>query len=119
MPSEDRPRGAQPRDQDCPAPLTEGGIGLIPLGDLSPDPFQPRKEFSQHAIRRLAESIEQHGLLQPLLVRPQQGAGSAGKYWIVAGERRYRAAHLLGMESLPCRVQEYANVAAAAAALAD
>jgi ParB/RepB/Spo0J family partition protein len=96
-----------------------GGFVEIPLGDLEPDPFQPRKEFPEGSLRQLAASIEHHGLLQPLLVRPRQGPGSEGKYWIVAGERRYRAAKLLGLESLPCRVQAYQNLTAAVAAMVD
>jgi ParB family chromosome partitioning protein len=89
------------------------------LTNLEPDPFQPRKEFNEKSIRELAGSIEQHGLLQPLIVRPRQGPNSAGKYWIVAGERRFRAAHLLGLEVLPCRVQPYLNLTAAVTALVE
>lgn len=91
----------------------------VPLANLEPDPFQPRKDFNETSIRELAGSIEQHGLLQPLIVRPRQGPNSAGKYWIVAGERRFRAAHLLGLEGLPCRVQPYLNLTAAVTALVE
>lgn len=102
-----------------PAPDEERVIRLIPVADLEPDPFQPRKEFRERSIRELAASIERHGLLQPLVVRPRQGPNSAGKYWIVAGERRYRAAKLLGLETLPCQIQPYANMAAAVIALVE
>src|SRR5687768_3844970 len=91
----------------------------VNLGDLAPDPFQPRKRFPARGISDLAASIQQHGLLQPLLIRPMKGAGKQGKYWIVAGERRFRAAGLLGMESLPCRVRPYEGVSAAVIALAE
>lgn len=94
-------------------------IVSVPLGNLEPDPFQPRKEFREAGIRELAGSIERHGLLQPLIVRPRQGPNSSGKYWIVAGERRFRAAHLLGLEHLPCRVQPYLNLTAAVTALVE
>lgn len=91
----------------------------IAVDCLSPDPFQPRLAFKEESVRELARSIEQHGLLQPLLVRPMQGPGGRGKYWIVAGERRYRAAQLLGMTSLPCRIRPYENMAAAVIAIAE
>src|SRR5689334_16386224 len=92
-----------------------GAIREIPIADLEPDPFQPRKEFPEATIRRLAASIEQHGLLQPLLVRPREGPGGAGKFWIVAGERRYRAGRLLGLETLACRIQAREGLDAAVA----
>ena len=95
------------------------GVVEITIQDLEPDPFQPRKQFRERAVRELADSIEQHGILQPLLVRPMQGPNSRGRYWIVAGERRYRASKLLGLESLPCRVRPYENMAAAVVALAE
>lgn len=91
----------------------------IPLVNLGPDPFQPRKEFNESRIKELADSIEQHGLLQPLIVRPRQGPNSDGKYWIVGGERRFRAAQLLGMDRLPCRVLPYMNLTAAVTALVE
>ena len=109
-----------------PGPESRASVGAgervlvqVPLVDLEPDPFQPRKEFNDASIRDLAASIEQHGLLQPLIVRPKQGPNSRGKYWIVAGERRYRAARLLGMEGLPCQIQPYANLTAAVTALVE
>lgn len=102
-----------------PAPDAERVIHRVPVADLEPDPFQPRKEFREQSIRELADSIDRHGLLQPLVVRPRQGPNSAGKYWIVAGERRYRAAKLLGLETLPCQIQPYANMAAAVIALVE
>src|SRR4051794_16427923 len=77
----------------------------LPVASLAPDPVQPRKEFREKSIRELAASIEQHGLLQPLLVRPMLGPDSRGRYWIVAGERRYRAALMLGLKQLACRIQ--------------
>jgi ParB family chromosome partitioning protein len=104
----------RPVDSPSQAPLIE-----IPIERLAPDPFQPRTHFTEETIRELADSIHQHGLLQPLLVRPMQGLNSRGRYWIVGGERRYRAAQLLGMKALPCRVQPYENLAAAVVALAE
>lgn len=100
-------------------PSTDHAVVEIPIASLAPDPFQPRTVFSDAAVRELADSIEQHGILQPLLVRPMQGPNSRGKYWIVGGERRYRAAQLLGMVHLPCRIRSYENMAAAVVALAE
>ncbi len=68
---------------------------------LERNPFQPRREFDQQAIDELAESIRKHGVLQPLLVR------SVGdNYQLIAGERRWRAAQQVGLETIPCRVVE-------------
>jgi ParB family transcriptional regulator, chromosome partitioning protein len=91
----------------------------IRLSDLVPDPFQPRKTFRPEAIRDLAASIEQHGILQPLLVRPLLGPDGHGKYYIVAGERRYRAAQLVGLNTVPCHIRPYVTTTAAVAALAE
>lgn len=65
------------------------------------NPFQPRREFDQKAIDELAESLRKHGVLQPLLVR-----SSGDNYQLVAGERRWRAAQQIGLETIPCRVVE-------------
>lgn len=76
----------------------------IPLSDLLHDPFQPRRSFREEPLRELAASIRQHGVLQPLLIRPLLGSESPGKYCIVAGERRYRAAQLAGLKTVPCHI---------------
>jgi ParB family chromosome partitioning protein len=64
----------------------------LPLADVLPDPEQPRKYFDLEALNELKTSIEQHGIIQPVLVRPSED----GKYIIVAGERRHRAATIKG-----------------------
>lgn len=68
---------------------------------LERNPFQPRREFEQRAIDELAESIRKHGILQPLLVR-----AVGDNYQLIAGERRWRAAQQVGLETIPCRVVE-------------
>jgi ParB family chromosome partitioning protein len=73
--------------------------GEMLLSNIVPDPDQPRKEFDQGAIDRLSESIKARGLLQPLRVRWNP---ELGKHVILVGERRYRAAHLAGLTSVPC-----------------
>lgn len=75
------------------------------LSQIVPNRDQPRKIFDDSALRELAESIKQHGLIQPLLVRPM----SDGSYQIVAGERRWRASRLAGLERVPVVIKEMAN----------
>ncbi len=79
----------------------ESMVRLVSIESLSPNPDQPRKTFSQESLDELAESIRRHGLLQPLLVQEQE----AGKYIIIAGERRYRAAQIAGLDQLPVIVR--------------
>ena len=77
-------------------------IQEIPVGELDPNPDQPRRTFSAESISQLADSIREQGVLQPLLVAP---AGS-GRYLIIAGERRFRAGREAGLETLPCIVKD-------------
>ena len=74
----------------------------IKIGDIEPNRDQPRKNFDETALAELADSIREHGVLQPLLVRPIIGGG----YQIVAGERRWRAARLAGLKEIPAMVLE-------------
>jgi len=78
----------------------------IPAARLSPNPFQPRSEdgFEPIALDELAASIREHGVLQPLLVRPTPGEEDT--YQIAAGERRWRAARLADLETVPCVVRD-------------
>ena len=80
---------------------TKGTITLK-LGDIEPNRDQPRKDFSDEALNELADSISQHGIIQPLLVRPI----FTGGYQIVAGERRWRAARMAGLTEVPVIVRE-------------
>ena len=77
-------------------------IQEIPMGELDPNPDQPRQSFDQESIGQLADSIRDQGVLQPLLVVPASG----GRYRIIAGERRYRASRLAGLETVPCIVKD-------------
>lgn len=76
---------------------------------------QPRKNFSDEAITALAESIRDHGMLQPILVRPMED----GSYRIVAGERRWRAARMLGLDEVPVNIKEMTDTEAAQLALIE
>ena len=86
---------------------TESGSGAVELkiSELEPNREQPRREFDEKAMAELADSIAQHGLLQPLLVRPLFGGG----YQIVAGERRWRAARMAGLSEVPAVVREMSD----------
>lgn len=80
---------------------SESMVRLVSIESLSPNPDQPRKTFSQASLEELADSIRRHGLLQPLLVHEQE----TGNYTIIAGERRYRAAQLAGLQKVPVIVR--------------
>ena len=76
------------------------------LSEIEPNRDQPRKVFSDEAITALAESIREHGVLQPILVRPIPSGG----YQIVAGERRWRAARMLGLDEIPVTIRELSDI---------
>ncbi len=81
------------------------GSVVVKIEDIEPNRTQPRKEFDEKALSELAESISQHGLLQPLLVRPL----TLGGYQIVAGERRYRACRMAGITEVPVIIRELSD----------
>ena len=83
--------------------------------DIRPNPYQPRQTFDDEGLRELASSIRRHGILQPLTVRPAGG----GKWELVAGERRLRAAKLAGLERVPCIRREADDRDAALLALVE
>ncbi|MDW8358209.1 MAG: ParB/RepB/Spo0J family partition protein [Thermus sp.] len=91
----------------------EGGV-TVPLTQLLPRP-QPRRRFDEAALATLADSIRAHGVLEPLLVRPV----GEGRYEIIAGERRYRAAKLAGLSEVPVSVLEADEKTAQALALME
>lgn len=80
------------------------GNFLVPVEKIVPNPHQPRRDFSPDALQDLANSLRQKGVIQPLIVRPMQGADT---FEIVAGERRWRAAQLAGLHQLPVIVREF------------
>lgn len=81
---------------------TESKIILIPQSEILPNPNQPRKRFNYDELEGLAQSIRANGILQPLLVRTNEN----GRYELVAGERRLRAARLVGITKVPCVVND-------------
>ncbi len=80
--------------------LTEVDIDLV-----RPNPNQPRKHFDEDALRELADSIKKHGMIMPIVVNNMEG----GKYMIIAGERRYRAAKMAGKTQIPVVIREYTD----------
>lgn len=93
----------------------EGKTVSLPIGDIEPNRAQPRKQFDGDALKELADSIAQHGVLQPLLVRPMAG----GNYQLVAGERRWRASRMAGLTEVPVVIREMTDQQAAELALIE
>ena len=89
------------------------------LGDMVPGVYQPRTRMDEGALYELAESIKAQGIMQPILVRRLGQGEHAGKYEIIAGERRFRAARLAGLDSVPVLVRDVPDESAAAMALIE
>ncbi len=96
-------------------PAPAEALRELPLEKIVPNPRQPRREFDPEALQALAGSFGEQGVLQPVLVRPRPG----GNYELVAGERRWRAARLAGLERIPALVREREDAAAIEAALIE
>ena len=102
------------------APLPGDGLPhTLALSDLVPGRYQPRTHMDEGALYELAESIKAQGIMQPILVRRLAAGANAGKYEIIAGERRFRAAKLAGLDSVPVLVRDVPDEAAAAMALIE
>jgi ParB family chromosome partitioning protein len=97
----------------------EGLPSTLPLSQMVPGMYQPRTHMDEGALYELAESIKAQGIMQPILVRKLHDGDNAGKYEIIAGERRSRAAKLAGLETVPVLVRDVPNEAAAAMALIE
>ena len=93
-----------------------GEVTTLPLRDIEPDKDQPRKAFEEESLTELAASITEHGLLQPIAVRPKPlGAG----YVIIAGERRWRAARMAGLAQVPVVIRDVSDEQAMELALIE
>jgi ParB family chromosome partitioning protein len=101
--------------------MTQQNVVELPLQELRPGRYQPRLQLIEQDLADLAESIREQGVLQPLIVRPIAAAGARAevKYEIVAGERRWRAARLAGLETVPAMVRELGDKEALAVALVE
>ena len=84
------------------SPTRSIGVRIVPIDHIEPNPEQPRMVFEPEALNELAASIREHGVLQPILVRPL----GPNTYQIVAGERRWRASRLAGLETIPALIEE-------------
>jgi len=102
------------------AQAAETGLpSQLRLDEMVPGMYQPRTRMDEGALYELAESIKAQGIMQPILVRRLAEGENAGRYEIIAGERRFRAARLAGLESVPVLVRDVPNEAAAAMALIE
>jgi len=111
------PKVAEKTQQDQAA---EAGLpSTLALDQMVPGVYQPRTRMDEGALYELAESIKAQGIMQPILVRRLAGGEHAGKYEIIAGERRFRASRLAGLAEVPVLVREVPDEAAAAMALIE
>lgn len=92
-----------------------GAVNMLSLGEIEPNRGQPRKQFDNAALTELADSIREHGVLQPLVVRPLPG----GTYQLVAGERRWRASRMAGLTQVPVIIREMTDAQAMEIALVE
>jgi ParB family chromosome partitioning protein len=80
---------------------------MVPVSSIRPNQFQPRKTFNDESLKTLAASLQELGVLQPIIVRPVEG--ESDKYELIAGERRWRAATIAGLEVVPVLLQDDVN----------
>lgn len=90
----------QPRQEAPEVPVTPG-LAEIPIAQIQPNPYQPRKTFNEASIDELARSVREHGIVQPLVV-----TRAGDKYKLIAGERRFRAAQKAGLTTVPALIKE-------------
>ena len=100
-------------------PQGRDGLREIPVDLLQRGQYQPRVDMRQDTLENLADSIRVQGVVQPIVVRPISGKGNEQRYEIVAGERRWRAAQLAGLESIPAVIREIPDESAIAMALIE
>jgi ParB family chromosome partitioning protein len=105
-------------DSDIAPAAPSGAPSTLPVAQLQAGRYQPRTRMDEGALNELAASIKSQGVMQPVLVRPLANGG-AGRYEIIAGERRFRAAQLAGLDEIPVLVREVDDQSAAAMALIE
>ena len=109
-------RGLESLFEDtAPSFESDNRIETLPLREIEPDPGQPRKTFDDETLAELSASIAEHGLLQPIAVRPR----ASGGYLIVAGERRWRASRMAGLTEVPVIVKDVTDEQAMELALVE
>lgn len=107
-------RGPQ-SDEEGQAPAVRPVIFSVPIDAVERNPWQPRKDFDADGIRELSDSIREHGVLQPVLVRELPGGG----FQLIAGERRWHASRQAGLSEIPCRVIDVIDQTACELALEE
>lgn len=108
-------RGMDALFLDNSAMENENSTTMLNINEVEPNRNQPRKNFNQKALEELAKSIEQNGIIQPILVRPV----SDGSYQLIAGERRWRAARMAGLHEVPVTIREMTDEEASVFALIE
>lgn len=101
------PEGTTPAEEKPVETSTANPLRRIPVDSIRPNQFQPRKTFNDDSLKTLAASVAELGVLQPLIVRPVDG--EPDKYELIAGERRWRAASIAGLELVPVLLQDDVN----------
>ena len=117
----DRRRRTPPRHPASPAKLPGDELAHLPLDLLQRGKYQPRVDMRQESLQELADSIKAQGIVQPIVVRPVDGAapGESQRYEIIAGERRWRAAQIAGLPTVPAVIRRVPDEAAIAMALIE
>ena len=90
-----------PQRPEAPEAHSTPGLAEIPISQIQPNPYQPRKTFNEASIEELARSVREHGIVQPLVV-----TRAGDKYKLIAGERRFRAAQKAGLTTVPALIKE-------------
>ena len=97
-----KPAAAKAAPTESETPLREGdSLRKVPVELLQRGQYQPRVDMRQDTLENLADSIRAQGVVQPIVVRPISGSGGEQRYEIIAGERRWRAAQLAGLQEIP------------------
>ncbi len=109
---------AEPLDASAVPGAPDRVVEWVPLSAIEANPFQPRRTFNDVEMQELVESVREHGVLQPILVRPLRGSGPI-RFQLVAGERRWRAATAAGLEQVPAVVRDVADQQALELALIE
>jgi len=100
------PSDVDPRDSATPEAPQDAGPQEIPVDQIAPNPYQPRREFDSEQLAELTASVREHGILQPLLVATRGDNPVDAPYVLIAGERRLRAAKLAGLARVPCVLRD-------------
>lgn len=101
------PSTSPPTDESPVEEAPTGPLRMVPVNAIRPNPFQPRKVFNDDSLKTLAASIGELGVLQPIIVRPVEG--EPDHFELIAGERRWRAASIAGLEMVPVLLQDDVN----------